>query len=68
MIAFSNDELNRLPRAKPGDTLTCTSCGEQHTLIASTDREGRENTAILFYRCHGTPCLGAVNGHRVAGA
>lgn len=71
MMAVSHaafkDELQRFPRVRDGDRVRCTYCDDTHALYAQLDAEGRPNTGLLFYRCHTIACLGAVDGHLVAG-
>ena len=64
-IGFSNETLSKLPKAKKGDMVFCTNCGEQHPLECGKDSEGNENDSLMFYTCGDKSYLGAVDGRCV---
>ena len=66
-VAFGNDELSRLPAAKPGLAIVCPQCGKRHRLQAAKDTDGNPSSLTLFYNCGKKSYLGAVGGRVVVG-
>ena len=60
-IGFANDSLRKCRPVKPGDKIHCPICHTEHALEAADDR----STLLLFYKCGGTPHLGAIDGRCV---
>jgi len=62
MISFSEKELAELPVANIGQVITCPVCGGEHKLLGGHNRDGKETTQLLFYKCGGVPYFGGLLG------
>ena len=57
IVAFSNEELDRLPVVKAGEWVACRHDGGEHQLYAT-----QPDSSLLFVRCGHETYLAAVNG------
>lgn len=56
-IGYSNENLDKQPKIKAGDSITHEECGKEHKLVSVGE--------MLAYLCHGQAHLAAVKGRSV---
>jgi transcription elongation factor Elf1 len=64
-IGFNNDTLEKSPRISKGYRIRCPHCNKLHLVECGTDKDGKENTFLLFYQCGDKSYLAGINGRSV---
>lgn len=59
MIAFSNEELGRLPKVEPGCGVHCRHCDKMHVI--------EDHGVVGTVQCDGSQRLAAVSGRLLEG-
>ena len=64
-FAIGNDELEKAPAIKKGDTIMCPLCKGLHVLEHGKTPEGHESDLLLFYKCGDSSYLAGIKGKRI---
>jgi len=69
MFSIGNDELAKCPPIAIGDVIQCSKCGEDHTVVGSTNlKTGEVTDSLLAIRCDraGASYLVGIGGKRIS--